>query len=793
MRTLATAFFVLLFVGFTTAAAGDPIDELTASMESEEGFVTVHYDEEEGRFFLEIDRLGEDFLYLTALATGSGTVSPMLDRGQIDSEYIGRFLRQGDRVYFELQNPRFTASDAENEALVRSVEESFAKSVIASFEIVEKEEGRFLVDATDFFTSDALGIQRSLQEAEQGSYTHDPERSYIHKARAFPENTEIQTAVTYAADDPSAEMRSHVPDGRYLTHRIHHSLVALPQEGYEPRDLDPRVGYFSVERYDFARDFDEDYVQRYAVRHRLEKTDPEAEVSDVEEPIVYYVDPAIPEPYREAFFEGFEWYAGLFEAAGFRNAFEVRDMPEDMDPMDARYNTVVWVHRSGPGASVGPTFTDPRTGEIIKATVRMDSHRSLVNFSMFQAYSPAFGEDFDTGEFAMARRRQHAAHEIGHTLGLAHNFIAESYGRASVMDYPAPRLRLTDEGLVDISEAYSPGPGAYDSLAIEWGYAEFAEEAEEEAGLQEIVEEVIERDLEFITHPWQGISGSHPRAGTWALSEEPLSEFEEALEVRQVLMEHFDESALLEEEPLWRMNERFNHVYFYHRFMLDALTKYLGGYAFQYSIKGDGRGAGEVVPAEEQWQALELLMNALEAEHLRIPEHVVEQMAPRPYGYSDHDLAINTAGAPAFDQLDPARAFARLLFDQLLGPERVARVVAFADRDSDMPAMEEVVDYLIDRVWERETGEQPTYDIVAQRALTTALMELSGSDDAVYEAQAAADYGLDRIRELLEGPAPEEARLRSHQRRTAREIERFFRDGTIPEQPDPPTSIPAFI
>ncbi len=794
---------VLLFVAFLILprpAAGEtsfeapPTDAAIAAPDRQEGFFTIHFDEEDGRLLLEVDRLEKDFLYMTGLATGSGMSSPLLDRGQIQGEFIGRFLRRGNKLYLELQNPRFTSYDADNPALLQSVEESFAKSVIASFEIVESNDEGYLIDATDFFSGDALNLQRRMQQAGHGNFSHNRERSYIHSARAFPKNTEIQSAVTFVANDPSGQVQGHVPDGRYLTHRVHHSLVELPDDGYEPRPFDPRVGYFSVQRYDFSRGLDEDYVQRHIVRHRLQKTDPEAEVSEVVEPIVYYVDPGIPEPYREAFFEGFEWFAGLFEDAGFRDAFEVRDMPEDMDPMDARYNTVVWVHRSEPGPSVGPTFRDPRTGEIIKATVRMDSHRSHVNFDMFRAYLPALVEGADAEEVAMARRRQHAAHEIGHTLGLAHNFIAESYGRASVMDYPAPKLRLTDEGRIDVSEAYSPGPGVYDSLAIRWGYGQFPED-QEEARLQEIIDEIVDRDIEFITHPWHGASGSHPRASTWALNEDPLTEFDQALSIRQVLMEHFDESVLLEGEPLWRLNERFNHVYFHHRFSLEALAKYPGGYEFQYSIKGDGRGAGEVIDAADQRRALTLLMDAIEPEHLIIPEHVERNMAPRPYGFADNDRTINTSGGPAFDQLGPAHALTGMVFDHLLHPQRVARIVAFADRNAENPTMEEVVDYLIERVWRRDNADEHTaYHIIAQRALLMALMELAENDNAVYEGQAAAEYGLSGIQRIIEDAAPDDARLTSHLNRAERQLARFFRDGTIPERPGavppPPAGTP---
>ncbi len=790
--------------GTTTTDSNESIQDKISDMDEMEGFYSIYWDDEVGALYMKIDRWDEDFLYFTSVAAGTGTSVGRLDRGQRMNDYIGRFTRNGPKAFLELQNPKFTNYDSENTALTQSVDESFATSIVGSFDIVTEDDDGALIDVTDYFLRDEVGAAGNLNAAGSGPFRVDKNKSTINLefTDAFPENTEIQGKVTFTSDNSSWGLGYYTPDSRSVTVGIHHSLVKLPDDDFEPRKLDPRVGYFSIDRYDFSRNFDDDYVQRYAVRHRLEKEDPDAEVSEPKEPIVYYLDPAIPEPYRQAFREGIEWFEGLYEAAGFKNAFKLKDMPEDMNPMDARYNVVLWVHRSQPGPSVGPSFRDPRTGEIIKASVRMDSHRSLVNYAQFRSFEPSvfhggtadlgswvtnFDSDVTAEDFAMARRKQHAAHEVGHTLGLSHNFIAESYGRASVMDYPAPKLTVDDNGNIDLSEAYAPGPGVYDSLAIKWGYKEFPEGQEDE-GLAEIVDEIVDRDIEYITHPYHGDSGSHPRASTWMRGDNVLEELQEALEIRSILMENFDEDVIDDGDPLWLLNERLNPAYLYHRYILSAAIKYLGGYEFQYAMKGDGRGAGEMIEADRVLEALTTVMDVLEPEHLKIPDHIVDKLAPVPDGYSSHNRNLETDGGPAFDQLGPARILAATVYDGLLHPERVARVVSFSDRDPSMPSLDDAIEYMIDRSFVSESDHEGL-EGVRQRALVNALIDLAANGDAVGEARASAEYGLDKNSDKIHDSEP--AGRASHLRSLIRDIDRFFEDGKVPEQEGRMPSVPS--
>ncbi len=760
--------------------AQETIRDYTAGMEARDGFFPLYWDEEEGRLLVEIPQPGREFLSLTSLAPGVDSEELWLDRGMIAGEHIARFKRVGPTAYLVLQNPQFR-STAEDEALARSVKESFPTSTVGAFEILAEEDGRLLVDMTAFFLRDAVDVRGQLRRADQGAFTLDADRSMIYRphTKAFPENTEVEAALTFTSDDPGWEVRRHTPDGRALTLREHHSFVKLPGPGYAPRPFDPRIGLFLVSFYDYARPLDEGYVTRYAIRHRLKKKNPDAAKSEPVEPIVYYLDPGVPEPYRTAFKEGARWFNDLFEAAGFIDAFQIEDMPPGMDPMDARYNVIQWVHRTEASSSIGPAFVDPRTGEIIKAAVRMDSHRSLVNYNRYMGLRPAFETtpEVSAEEFAMARRRQHAAHEIGHTLGLAHNFIAASYGRASVMDYPAPLIKLED-GRLDLTDAYRPGPGAYDSLAIRWAYTPFPE-GEAAAGLEAIIDEAMARGLKFITNPDQGSAGSYPEASTWINGSAPLDELERVMEVRRFLIEHFDETAIRPGEPMWKLRERFAPVYLHHRYILEAATKAVGGMAFRYALRGDPLPPTQIVAPERQRRALELLLDALEPSALAVPERVLEMMAPDPFGYGAEGRGFSSNAGPAGDQLGVARTLAEMVVSGLLHPERAARVVAFAARHPDLPTLEEITGRMIERTWgvpaeASADGEHPALRRVVQRVVLDELIELAADEEATVETRAGAAWGLRRIAEIIEQREPATSTGAAHLQFAAAGIQRFL-------------------
>lgn len=770
----------------------------------------LHYRGNDGRVLLEV-RPGQRLIYTNTLAAGLGTVSPLLDRGQIGYNALVRFERRGEHVMLVRENTAHQAI-TDNPALQQSVRESFPRSVLAAMKIESDESGRITVDATDFVLGDVFGFGERLHDAGRGRPQLDRARSYVDGefTGAYPENTEIRAVLTFAVDEPDSELRRHAPDGRSVTIEQHHSFFALPDDEYRPRAFHPRAGIFPHVIFDFAQGHDSDYRQRWVWRWRLEPSDPDSylagELVEPVEPIVYYLDPAIPEPYRSAFTEGGMWWNEAFEAAGFKDAFQIRDLPEDADPMDARYNMIHWVHRQERGPSIGPHYRDPRTGEIIRAIVRMDSFRSLVNHDIWMGFRPAAGPEglaVDSEEMAMARRRQHAAHEIGHTLGLAHNFIAATHDRASVMDYPVPLVRLDADGFPDLSEAYSPAHGAHDELAIRYAYTWYPDPDSEREGLAGIIAEAERRGLRFITGGHAGPDGSHPDATVWIEGSDMLEALERTMRVRSVLLEHFDERALDPGEPYATLNKRLAHVYLHHRTALHGAIKHIGGMEFDYALAGDAGEPTRRIEANRQRAALELVLSALKPDQLGISDRIGRLIPPAPFGWDagwgwhvDETLIESPAGT-AFDTLWAAHSLAQEIVDGLLETKRMARVASFHARDPELPSVGEIVDELIDAAWHRESGtaespQEASIVRLVQRATLDRLLDLAGDENAPVGVRAIVEKRLDQLGEALAPSSGDrtDPETGAHRAMALRDIERYFAGEDSPRDRPRPEPIP---
>lgn len=733
------------------AAAG------TAGMQKMPGFIPLYWDAKKGKIWLEIDKLDTEILYYPSLAAGVGSNDIGLDRGRIAPSHVVKFERSGNKVLLVEPNYAYRAI-TDNVQEKQAVAESFAQSVLWGFEVGGEENGHPLVDATGFFLQDAVGAAQAISRTKQGSYKIEPSRCafYLPRTKNFPQNTEVEVTITLTGEQAGAYLREVVPSPAAVTMRQHHSFVQLPDGNYTPRPYDPRAGVGSVDYFDYATPVSEPIVKRFMRRHRLVKKDPAAAVSEPVKPIIYYLDPGTPEPIRSALMEGTSWWNQAFEAAGYKNAFQVKLLPPDADPMDIRYNYIQWVHRSTRGWSYGGGVTDPRTGEIIKGKVTLGSLRVRQDFLLAQGLVGDFADGKPLPpammELCMARMRQLAAHEVGHTLGLPHNYISNINNRASVMDYPHPLVKITGNQL-DLSEAYAKGIGEWDKVAITLAYQQFPAGADEKKELNKIIQNYLRKGLRFLTDQDGRPEGSaHPYTHLWDNGTNAVDELNHTMRVRQLVLANFSEKKIPMGAPLATLEEVLVPMYLFHRYQVEAAAKVLGGVDYTYALRGDGQKPNAVVPAAEQWRALDALLATLKPAALTLPPRLLALIPPRPYGYDENPReTFKDYTGLTFDPLGPAEVAANMTLRFVLHPERAARLVGHHALDPTLPGLDAVIDRLVNATWKTPAPAGYAGEVarVVERQVLQHLVRLAHNKETAGQVQAMAAYKVGQLKQWL--------------------------------------------
>jgi hypothetical protein len=808
-----------LALGQGDDAAPPTIEEKISGMMPLEGFFDLYWDDRTGKLHWEVDTNQGEFLYQVSLSSGLGSNPVGLDRGQLGMTAVLKPIRVGPKLLLMEPNYAYRAR-SENPDEVAAVEDAFAPSVHWGFEVEAQTGARVLVDATEFFLRDTHGAADRMASAGQGTFQLDRSRSafYLPRTRSFPDNTEVETLLTFTSTNPGPLVQSVAASGEAVTLRQHHSLVKLPDDGYEPREADPRIGVFGPMFHDYASPIDESLQVRWVARHRLEKKDPSAARSEPVEPIVYYLDRGVPEPIRSALLDGARWWADAFEEAGFIDAFRVEVLPEDADPMDIRYNMIHWTHRSTRGWSYGGAVTDPRTGEIIKGNVNLGSLRLRQDYLMGQGMTSPFvggsGDHLAMGsldgcgaaavgfgylaqvaspegdggqasvEMALARVRQLSAHEVGHTLGFPHNYLASTYGgRASVMDYPAPLVRVRD-GKIDLSDAYAVGIGDYDRLSVRWLYGDFAAGTDEKGALNAIVEEGLRSERRFMAHTDNYIgAGAHPLASVWDNGGDLVDMLAQEIEVRRAGLSNFGPQAIRTGEPMSLLEKVLVPLYLHHRYQMKAAMNSVGGAEYYYAVRGDGQTPVSIVPGERQREAIEIIAQTLTPEFLAVPDHILELIPPAAYRYDDGETFPRNTGL-LFDPLTAADVSADYTVSLLLHPERMARLVDYHARSEEYPGLADVIDVMYETTWKAPIPAhsfRAKVQEVASRSVLDEVLDEASSPENPPRVRAVLSFKLHELAEYLEGmadPSP-------HQTLALADIRRWENrpEGTIPRPP----------
>jgi hypothetical protein len=781
MKNICFLLCILFIPG--SVIIGQSLSDITADMEKYEGFFDYYWDDENGKIWLEIDKLEEEFIYVNSLAAGVGSNDIGLDRSQLGNTRIVHFSKIGPKVLMIQPNYDFRAS-SDNELEKKSVDEAFAQSVLWGFEVTAEENGAFLVDITDFLVRDAHDVTGRLRTMNEGNYSLDNSRSaiYLPGSFNFPKNSEFEAILTFAGTDPGSHLSSVTPTPEALTVRQHHSFIQLPDDGYTPRKFDPRSGFFPISYQDYSTPIGEEFTKRYIVRHRLEKADPNAAISEAVEPIIFYLDNGTPEPVRTALLDGARWWEEAFEDAGYKDAFQVKILPEDAHPLDIRYNVINWVHRSTRGWSYGSSVVDPRTGEIIKGNVLLGSLRVRQDYMIAEGLLAPNEDGVDPDpvmlEMALNRIRQLSAHEIGHTLGIAHNFAASVNNLASVMDYPHPMATINPDGSLSLDNAYDIGIGEWDKRAVIWGYQDFPDHIDEETALNEIITETIDRGFLYLSDEVarpQG--GSHPYAHLWDYGADPVAQLDHILGIRRAALNRFGERNIREGRPMSNLEDVLVPVYLYHRYQTEATVKLIGGVDYAYNLRGDNQSGPQIVDGSVQNDALQVLLNTIDPEILALPEHILDLIPPQPARIPQTREHFQGYTSPLLDPASMAEVAADHTMSLIFNPNRSSRLVLQHARDQTFPGLDDVIDRVLDHSILKPVTDGYLGSI--QRHINNAvlrnLISLASDSNASPDVKAITSFKLKELQDEMNSRLQTETstQWRSHYYRIYGMVEQF--------------------
>jgi len=746
-------FYVLaIFISTTVVAQSF---EKIKNLREYKGFFNFYYSESNDKIYLEVDKLNEEFLYVSSLAAGIGSNDIGLDRGQLGGRAVVKFIKAGNKLLLIQPNLKYRAI-TNNIEEKKSVEEAFAQSILFGFPIEEQQKENYLIDVSKFFLRDAHEVSKRLKLTKQGNYQLDLSKSafYLERTKAFPKNIEFENILTFKGEAIGNYIKSVAPNSSLITVRQHHSFIELPDSNYKKRKFDFRSGANSISYLDYATPIESQIKKRYLVRHRLEKKDPNAEISEAKEPIIYYLDRGTPEPVRSALLDGGRWWNQAFEAIGYKNAFQFKILPEGADPLDIRYNVVQWVHRSTRGWSYGASIVDPRTGEIIKGHVSLGSLRIRQDYLIAQALigtSDKVGDENPLLQMALARIRQLSVHEIGHTLGFTHNFASSFNSRASVMDYPHPYVKLTN-GDIDLSQVYSTGIGEWDKVSVAYSYQDFPSHVNEKEELNKILQNSFKKGILFISdRDARAKGGAHINAHLWDNGTNAAKELDRVLRVRAKAIDNFSEENIKLNEPYSVLEDVFVPLYFFHRYQVEAASKMIGGMEYSYAAKGDGQLIVKSIDSKLEKAALKSILNSFSVKTLKIPSRILALFPPRANGYERSRESFKSKNGVAFDALSAASTATQLVSEFLFHPERASRMIQQKAFSKNQLGLDELIDAIVDSTF--KTKHFNDYDNEIQQSINSTilqgLLELAASNKASFQAKSIALYKVSELKKWL--------------------------------------------